>query len=102
MPEERSRPTDRALQVFVIAWILVAAGSLLVGARLSSLPATVPVYRTILGTPIRLAPTSWTSVLRVPLMGAAQLAAVSILAFDASRHRVATWSQFWKILAAAI
>jgi hypothetical protein len=88
--------------IFLCAWAAVVIAIAILGARLGRLPDLIPVYRTFLGTPTRLAQKGPISVLRVPLMGAAQLAAVSILAAEAWRSPVAGWLRFWTGLAVAI
>jgi hypothetical protein len=88
--------------IFICAWATVFIGAAFLGARLQNLPASIPVYRTFLGAPTRLAPKSLISVLRVPMMGAAQLGAVSVLAIEAWRGSDAGWMRFWTGLAVAI
>ena len=76
----------------------MALGLLLI--RLGELPATVPVFVSLLGTPTRWEPTSVATVARVPLMGAGQLLAVTALVYGSTASP--GWVRFFHWMAVAI
>ena len=76
----------------------MALGLLLI--RLSELPATVPVFVSLLGTPTRWEPTTFATVARVPLMGAGQLLAVTALVYGSTASP--RWLRFFQWMAVAI
>lgn len=76
----------------------MALGLLLI--RFNDLPASVPVFVSLLGTPTAWAPTSFVMVARIPLMGAGQLMAVTAMRYGSAA--TPAWRDFFQWMAAAI
>jgi len=82
------------------ATLALALGVLL--ARLGSLPESVPVFVSPMGTPTMWAPTSIPMVTRIAFMGAGQLGAAAALAHGSSRGGHADWARFFGYMAIAV
>lgn len=88
--------------LFAVCWATIGLSLAILVARLNSLPASVPVFVTPLGTPTMWAPTSVLMVTRIALMGAGQLGAVTALAHASSESGHRGWTRFFQLLAVAI
>lgn len=88
--------------LFVVAWLLVAVALGWLAWRAPSLPEQVPIFRSPWSEGPRLAPRTIWTVLRVALMGAAQLGAVTVLAVAVVRARSAGWTRLAQAGALAV
>lgn len=88
--------------IFVFAWLLVAAALSWLAWRAPSLPEQVPIFRSPWSEGPRLAPRTIWTVLRVGLMGAAQLGALTVLAVAVVRERSTAWTRLAQAGALAI
>lgn len=88
------------MRVLTACWTAIGIVLGLVLTRLDDLPATVPVFVSLLGTPTRWEPTSFATVARVPLMGAGQLLAVTALVYGSTASP--RWVRFFQWMAVAI
>lgn len=89
-----------AARVLTACWSAIGMTLGLLVIRLDELPATVPVFVSLLGTPTRWEPTSFATVARVPLMGAGQLLAVTALVYGSTASP--RWLRFFHWMAVAI
>jgi hypothetical protein len=78
---------------------LALATAVLLGAY-DALPSRLPLLRDVTGTWTTWAQKSPWTALRMPLMGAGQLAAATVMMRAARRQRALHWTQFWFALAA--
>jgi hypothetical protein len=76
-----------------VAWALIAASCALLLVRAPHLPDPLPVYRTLAGETVRWAPRSDLLVVRVALLGAAQLAAVTAVLLDRPPPADGPWTR---------
>lgn len=88
------------MRLLTACWTAIGMALGLLVIRLDQLPATVPVFVSLLGTPTRWEPTTFATVARVPLMGAGQLLAVTALAYGSTASP--RWLRFFHWMAVAI
>lgn len=93
---------NRSGVVFAGCWAAIGLSLAILLACLNSLPESVPVFVTPMGTPTMWAPTSVLMVTRIALMGAGQLGAVTVLAHASSKSGHRGWTSFFELMAAAI
>jgi hypothetical protein len=78
---------------------LALATAVLVGAY-EALPSPLPLLRDVTGAWTTWAPKSPLTALRVPLMGAGQLGAATVMMRAARRQQALHWTRFWFAIAA--
>jgi hypothetical protein len=94
--------SDRSVAILVACWttVCVALGVLL--ASLNSLPESVPVFVSPMGTPTMWAPKSIPMVTRLAIMGMGQLGAVTGLALASNGGGYSGWARFFEVMAVAV
>jgi hypothetical protein len=80
------------------AWAALGLAAAVLVATYETLPAQVPLLRGPTGSWIAWAPKSLLVVLRIPLMGAAQLGAATIMLHAAVKQGALQWSRVFSIL----
>ena len=89
----------RSSRAVSASWLLVGAAVVGLLAAYDALPQRIPIARTpTTGEWTSWAPKSIASVLRIPLMGFAQLGAATVMRGSAARQGAAHWARFWTTL----
>lgn len=86
---------SRSTRFVVWAWLLVAAGTVLMTLRYGEMPEAVPAYRDLAGHATLLVPKGVATVFRVAAMGAGQLGAITTLLVRAKVAESRGWQKLF-------
>ena len=94
--------SDRLVAILVGCWTTVCVALVVLLASFNSLPESVPVFVSPMGTPTMWAPKSIPMVTRVAIMGMGQLGAVTGLALASNGGGHSGWAHFFEVMAVAV